>query len=230
ARENFLSSSFEVPDSLRRGARFRPQFGQAEVQNLRVPARRKKDIGRLDVSVDDALPMGNIESFRHFAPNSQQLFEFQRAACDGVFQRLSFQKFHDDEALAFVLVNLINGAGVWVVQRRSRPCFPAEAFEGLRIFRHVIREKFQGDVTAKLGVLGLVDDTHATATELFYDSVMGDGLPVKWLKLRHVAAILGCLSEASQRTRTKRAKSGPNSAQSVNRASAWRSLDARTDI
>ncbi len=38
----------------------------------------------------------------------------------------------------------------------------------------------------KLSVLGLVDDTHAAATELFYDAVMGYGLPVKWLRLRHV--------------------------------------------
>src|SRR6185312_10286551 len=100
--------------------------------------------------------------------------------------RFSFQKFHYDEALAFMLVNLVNRADVGVVQRGGRPCFPAEAFEGLRIFRKLIREEFQGHITAKLNVLGLVDDTHSAATELFYDAVMGDCLPVKWLRLRHV--------------------------------------------
>ena len=120
-----------------------------------MPARCKKDIGRLDVPVDDSLRVGGIQCIRHFDPNSQQLCEFQRAACDGVLQRLSFQKFHDDEALALMLVNLVNRADVGVVQRRSRPCFPAEAFEGLRIFRQVIREEFQGNVTAKLSILAL---------------------------------------------------------------------------
>src|ERR1700676_4263342 len=51
-------------------------FGQAEVQNLRV---------------------GGIQCTRRFDPDSQQLFEFQRAACDGVLQRLSPQEFHDDQ-------------------------------------------------------------------------------------------------------------------------------------
>src|SRR4029077_5323551 len=70
--------------------------------------------------------------------------------------------------------------------------FPLDAISYLRIFRKVIRQEFQGDVTAKFNVLGLINNSHAAATEFFYDAVMRDGLPGKWLRLRHAAVILGC--------------------------------------
>ncbi len=39
------------------------------------------------------------------------------------------------------------------------------------------REELQRDRAAELGVLRLVDDTHAATTELRGDLVMGNGLP-----------------------------------------------------
>ena len=54
--------------------------------------------------------------------------------------------------------------------------FTAEPFEGLRVARDVLGEKFQRDETAELGVFGLVDDSHAAAAEFFEDAVVGDGL------------------------------------------------------
>jgi hypothetical protein len=41
------------------------------------------------------------------------------------------------------------------------------------------RQKLHGDEGAKFRVLGLVHDSHSTATEFFEDAVVGDGLPEK---------------------------------------------------
>jgi hypothetical protein len=51
--------------------------------------------------------------------------------------------------------------------------------------RNVFWEKFESDEAAKLGILGRVDHTHPTATELLNDAVVRDGLP------NHLAEMLG---------------------------------------
>jgi hypothetical protein len=63
-----------------------------------------------------------------------------------------------------------------MVQRRSSTSLTAKAFKSLRIFGKVIGQKFQSNEAAKLEVLRLEDHTHATATELLQDVVVGDGL------------------------------------------------------
>jgi hypothetical protein len=54
--------------------------------------------------------------------------------------------------------------------------FALEARQGLRITRHVVWKKLQGDEAMQPGVLGFVDHAHPAAAEFFNDAVMGDGL------------------------------------------------------
>ena len=63
-----------------------------------------------------------------------------------------------------------------VIERRSSTRFVAEALERLRVSRQFIGKEFQSEEAAKLGVLGLVDDAHAPATQLLDDAVVRDGL------------------------------------------------------
>jgi hypothetical protein len=46
----------------------------------------------------------------------------------------------------------------------------------LGVWREAIRKELQGNETVELGVLGLVDHTHATTAQLLNNSVVGDGL------------------------------------------------------
>ena|ERR1700680_913173 len=46
----------------------------------------------------------------------------------------------------------------------------------LRVLRDIFGEKLQEDEAPKLGILWLVDDAHAPATELLDDAAMRDGL------------------------------------------------------
>ena len=50
-----------------------------------------------------------------------------------LLQRLAFEQFHGDERLAFVFVNVVNGADVGVIQRRGSARFALEALEGLAV-------------------------------------------------------------------------------------------------
>jgi len=47
-----------------------------------------------------------------------------------LFQRLAFEQLHRDKGLAFVFVNVVNGADAGMIERRRRAGFALEAFEG----------------------------------------------------------------------------------------------------
>jgi hypothetical protein len=48
--------------------------------------------------------------------------------------------------------------------------------ERLRVAGDFFGQKFEGDEAAQASVFGLVDNTHATASELFDDAIVGDVL------------------------------------------------------
>jgi len=51
-----------------------------------------------------------------------------------------------------------------------------KSFQCLMLFGERLGQELEGDKTAELGVLGLIDHTHAAATELFQNAIVGDGL------------------------------------------------------
>ena len=54
--------------------------------------------------------------------------------------------------------------------------FASEPFQRLVVFRKFLRQELQRNEAAQLGVLGLIDHTHAAATELLNDAIVRDGL------------------------------------------------------
>src|SRR3981081_4293115 len=74
-----------------------------------------------------------------------------------------------------MLFDGMNGANAGMIERGGGAGFAEEAFERLRIAVRVLREEFQSDAAAELGVFGFVDDAHAAAAKLAEDFVMGDG-------------------------------------------------------
>jgi hypothetical protein len=92
---------------------------------------------------------------------------------DEMLQRLTIQKLHCEESLAFTFANLVNGADIRMVKCGSSLRVALEAFEGLVVSGYIVRQEFQGDKAMEVCVLGLVDDSH-TAAELLEDSVVGN--------------------------------------------------------
>ena len=50
------------------------------------------------------------------------------------------------------------------------------AVEGLRVFGYLVGQELEGNKPTELDVLGLVDNTHTTATQLLDDAVVRNGL------------------------------------------------------
>src|SRR5260370_20375120 len=129
--------------------------------------------------------------------------DVQGLAGDAMLEGLAFEKLHDNEILFFVLVDVVNGADVGVIQRRSGARFAVNALVGRMVLGELFRKKLQAHEAPEPQVLGFVDDAHAAAAELFHNTIVGDGAAnhrkegAIWLVHLRVGA------EASQRMREK---------------------------
>src|SRR5215472_14281288 len=95
-----------------------------------------------------------------------------------MFEGLAFQVLHHDEGLAFMLVNVVNGANVGMVQGGGSTRFPLEAFKGYRYSllvppsQHLLGQELEGYDRAEAEILGFVHHAHAAATQLLKDPIM----------------------------------------------------------
>jgi hypothetical protein len=70
----------------------------------------------------------------------------------------------------------VDGANIGVIQRGGGTRFALEALEKLRVLRHFIGKKFEGDLATQARVVGFIDDTHAAATQFAGDCVVRNAL------------------------------------------------------
>jgi hypothetical protein len=91
-------------------------------------------------------------------------------------ESLPFEVLHGDEGFAFVLADLVDGADVGMIECGCGAGFTLEPFQDLRVRSQTLGQELQGNESAELGVLGFVDHTHAAATKLLHNAVMGDSL------------------------------------------------------
>src|SRR5581483_532326 len=93
-------------------------------------------------------------------------------ARDELLQAFSLQPFHDDEGVAVVVFNAMDRADIGVVQKGCSPSFAREPLERFGIPGQILRDELQGHMAAELEVLGLIHDTHTTASQFSKDAVM----------------------------------------------------------
>ena len=156
--------------------RLQRDLGQPEIQNLRLTSIRHEDVRGLDVPVDDALGMSRVESVGDLDAQIEHRLDLQRPARDQVPKRLSLQQFHRDKGSPIGLINLVDGADVRMVQSGGSLGLPLETAESLCVMGEVVGKELQGDMATELEVFRLVHHTHAPATDLAEDAVMGDRL------------------------------------------------------
>jgi hypothetical protein len=94
--------------------------------------------------MDDAGPMGPVESIGNFDCRAQRLVEIQRTAIETSGERLALEMLHHEVIGAVVPADVVERTDVRVRQRADRLGFPLEAVAKHRIARQRGRE----DLTA----------------------------------------------------------------------------------
>jgi hypothetical protein len=124
----------------------------------------------------NAFGVRGLKRVRNLDCHGQQFFHLYRVAAYHLQQGLAFQPLHDDEVLALILLDGMDGTDIRMVQGRRCPGLTLKAFQGLRVLGHILREELKRYIAAKENVLGFVNHPHAAAAELAQDFVMRNGL------------------------------------------------------
>jgi hypothetical protein len=157
------------------GQLFWKELGQAEIENLGLAAFGNEYVSGLDVSMDDAGGVSDIESVGNLDSKVKNLLDEESLTMDMLAESFTVNEFHGDEGMVVLFANIINCADAGVIESGSGVRFAAETLQRLGILLQVIGEKFQSDDAVKAGVQGLVDDTHSASAEFFQDAIVRDG-------------------------------------------------------
>jgi len=155
------------------------QLSQTEIQHLHLPARRKKNIRRLDVTMDDSLGMRGIERVGELYRNVEQAVGWQRAGVKLLIEVLSLEQFHRDErlhVLALCFFDRVDRTNIRMIQRRCGARLQQKTIERVLIARQLRRQELQRNFASEVQVFRLVHHSHATAAQLTRDAIVRDGL------------------------------------------------------
>jgi hypothetical protein len=162
------------------GKLFGKKLGQTEIQDFRLAAFGNEYVGRLDVPMNDALGVCDIESVGNLNAEIEDVLDGERLALDVLTECFTVNEFHDDERAVILFPNIVDGANAGMIEGGSGMRFTAETLQSLSILFHVIGKEFQSDDAVKADVQGLVDDTHSASTEFFQDAIVRNGPVNHW--------------------------------------------------
>ena len=142
--------------------------GKAEVEQLRVAARRDEDVRRLDVAVDDARRMRGVERIGDLHADVDDGSDRKRSAREPFVQREAAEQFHYEirASVGFGgLADVVNRADIRMIEPRRGAGFALEA--GQMFFRGGQRggEQLERDVPVKRQIVCLVDLAHAAGAD-----------------------------------------------------------------
>ncbi len=120
--------------------------------------------------------MSRIEGVGDLDGQGENQVRLHRTVANAMLQRHTLEILHDDECSTALLINLMDRADVWVIERGRGFGFPLKAGQCLWVFGHIIRKEFERDKALEFNVVGLENDTHTATTEFLDNAIVGDGL------------------------------------------------------
>src|SRR6478609_1114993 len=175
----------------------RQVLGHAEVQYFDLALAAEHDVFRLDVTVNDAMPVRRHQGFRTLNRDGEKLIQRQRLP-QPLSQVLAFHIFQDQEYLALLLQHVIDSGYVSIAEAGSALRFFEEAVAIKRVSTQGGGQALEGNGALEFGVFGAVNLTHASFAEPFSNAkashhLAGQGIlrlcrtRERGLRLRHKA-------------------------------------------
>src|SRR5947209_3365235 len=123
------------------------QLGETEIENLYLTALSDEDVGRLDVTMNDALGMRGFERLGELNADIEQTIKWQRRTEQLVIKALAFEQFHRNKGLPVRVFNRVDGTNIRVIQGRGGAGLEQKAIKRSGVAGHVRRKKLKRDTT-----------------------------------------------------------------------------------
>jgi hypothetical protein len=160
----------------------RNDLSQAEVEHFCQSAPGDKNVGGLNITVNNPFAMSIVERIRDRNGDFKQLVDIERPSDDQVSQGLTIEELHRNKRLIVVLADLIDGTDIGVVQGGRGLGFTLEPVQCLAIAGKFFWQELQRDKAMQSCVFGLIDHAHPATAEFFEDAVVRNGLADHWRK------------------------------------------------
>ena len=151
--------------------------GETEVEKFGARSGQH-DVARLQIPMNDALPMRFIQGIGDLFGVQQCLCNRQGTFAKAIGQGFTFNELHNKECHAVLLAN-VEGANVRMVQIRNCSGFAFESFFQIGAIRQMGGQDFDRDSAVEPRILSTIDFTHtacANGCEDFIRSEPGAGL------------------------------------------------------
>src|ERR1700732_1516092 len=102
---------------------------------------------------------------------------------DSVLQGGAIQILHDNEGPPVGFANIVDGADVGMVERRSRLRLALKSAQCSGVASDVFRKELQRNEAPQPRVFRLVDNAHPATAQFFDDAVVGNSLTDHWLEI-----------------------------------------------
>ena len=141
------------------------QLGEAEVEHFDATVCGERDVGRLEIAMDDPLVVRRHQCVGNLSGDRQRFIDRNGAFGNALSQRLPFDELHHEELRAGCLLEAVQCGDMGVVERREQLGLALEAREPLGIGRERLRQDLQRDLTTELRVARAIHLTHPARAE-----------------------------------------------------------------
>src|SRR6185503_13490350 len=148
------------------------QFCETEVEHFNLTARRNHHVAGFDVAMNDASSVCSAERIRSLQRDRQSTLERQRTTIHELPHVLAFDVLHGNEVNAVDLVEIEDGADVWMVERRGQTRFAFETLEICFACGQLGGQNFDDERAAELGIDRFIDGSLSALTELLENLVV----------------------------------------------------------
>src|SRR5437868_4882074 len=126
--------------------------------------------------MNDSLGVRSAQRVRNMDGDIEQSIDIHGLAANALLQAFPLQLFHDDERMAVMSFDFMNGADAGVVEHTGGASLALEPFHGLVIAGEILGKKFYCNVAPEPSVFSLVHHSHAAATKFAKNSIVRDRL------------------------------------------------------
>jgi len=93
-----------------------------------------------------------------------------------VLESLAVEELHHHEGAGVLFADVLDGANIGMIQRRSGLRLPPETSQGCWIAGQLLGKELDGDEAIKAAVFRFVNDAHSATAKSFNNAVMRDEL------------------------------------------------------